>query len=65
MDEKDPKTFCYMIRKGIPCVKTKVAKRHLEHYQCESCIWRIHSEGSRHLNALKVLFEKYSDKKWD
>ena len=65
MDDKDPKLFCFMIRNGKPCVKTLVAKKHLPHYECEKCIWRIKSEKPRHLNALKILFEKYGNSTWE
>ncbi len=53
MSDKDPYIFCFMARKSQPCVKSKVAKKHLKYYECEKCIWRISSEDPRHLNSLE------------
>ena len=64
MNDDNPHEYCFMIRNGRSCVKTKVAKRHLKHYECEKCVWRIHSEDPRHLNSLKTIFEKYGNKNW-
>ncbi len=62
---EDLRKICYLIRNGRNCAKTKVAKKHLPYYECEKCIWRIHSEDEHHLNSLKRLFDKYKEKKWD
>jgi hypothetical protein len=65
MNEANPSKFCFMIRKGNPCVKSKVAKKHLPYYECDKCIWHIKSEDERHLNSLNRLYQKYGHKKWD
>jgi len=64
MTKEDPKVYCYMARKGLACVKLIVAKRHLPHYECEKCIWRVNSEEPRHLRTLDKMFEKYGNKEW-
>ena len=64
MTKKASETYCFMIRKGKPCVKTTVAQKHLSYYECEKCIWRIRSEDPRHLKSLQRVFEKYGKKTW-
>ena len=64
-DSTDPINFCFMARKSQPCVKVKVAKKHLKHYECEKCIWRIESENPRSLKALEKIYEKYGSKTWN
>jgi hypothetical protein len=65
MSDKDPKTYCYLIRNHQSCVKTRVAKKHLPYYECEKCVWRIKSEDPRHLNSLQKIYEKYGNKTWN
>ena len=62
--DKDPKSYCFMALKDLACIKTKVAKKHLAHYECEKCIWRIHSHTSRELESLEKVFQKYGDREW-
>ena len=64
-DSIDPIKFCFMARKGQPCVKVKVAKKHLKHYECEKCIWRIESENQRTLQSLERIYKKYGSKTWN
>ncbi|MHA1436124.1 MAG: hypothetical protein ACTSPD_00980 [Promethearchaeota archaeon] len=65
MSKKDIKNYCFMARKNLPCVKSKVAQKHLVHYKCEKCIWRIQSNTIKHLNSLEKMFEKYGNKTWN
>jgi len=62
---EDPRTYCFMIRKGRQCIKTKVAEIHLPFYECEKCIWRIQSEDHRYLASLEKIYQKYGDKIWN
>ena len=64
MVEKEPKTYCYLIRNGKKCVKATVAKKHLPYYECDKCIWRIRSEDPRHLDSLRKIYEKYGIRRW-
>ena len=64
MSQNNPKSYCFMARKDLPCVKTKVAKKHLPFYECDLCIWRIKSEEPRHIKSLEKMFEKYGSKQW-
>lgn len=64
-DSPDPKTFCFMARKGQPCVKVRVEKKHLKYYECEKCIWRIESENPRTLQSLERIYKKYGSKTWN
>jgi len=64
-DSIDPINFCFMARKGQPCVKVRVEKKHLKHYECEKCIWRIESENPRTLKSLERIYKKYGSKTWD
>jgi hypothetical protein len=64
MTENNPINYCFLNRKGQTCVKARVAKIHLKHYECEKCIWRIQSEDPRHLKALERIYEKYGTKIW-
>ena len=52
-------SFCFLERKGIPCIKSQIDKKHLPYYECEKCIWHIHGNIVREINALERLFEKY------
>ena len=63
--EKSPKEYCYLALKDLPCVKNKVKKTHLPHYEYEKCIWRIPSHNSRTLKSLEKLFQKYGGQTWD
>lgn len=65
MKSDDSKIYCFMIRNGQLCVKTKVAKEHLPYYECEKCVWRIKSEDPRHLKSLQRIYEKYGNKTWN
>jgi len=65
MISKDPAKYCFMIRNGQPCVKTKVDKKHLPYYECEKCVFRIKSEEPRHLKSLQRNYEKYGNKTWN
>ena len=64
-DSTDPKTFCFMARKGQPCVKNNIAKIHLKHHECEKCIWRVESENPRTLQSLERIYKKYGSKTWN
>ncbi len=59
MAEKKPIDYCYLIRNSQPCVKAQISKKHLPYYECELCIWRIHSDNPRHLKTLQRIYEKY------
>jgi len=52
-------SFCFLERKGMPCVKSQIDKKHLPYYACEKCIWHIHMNNDREIKALERLFEKY------
>ena len=65
MTPKNPIKFCFMIRNGKSCVKTKVAKKHLAYYECEKCVWRVQSEDLRHLKSLQRIYDKYGKKSWN
>ena len=64
-DPTNPITYCFMARKHQPCMKVKVAKKHLKHYECEKCIWRIESENPRSMKALERIYKKYGNKTWN
>lgn len=64
MSKEDPKIYCFLARRDLPCIKISVAKRHLPYYDCEKCIWRIHSEDDRNLKSLEKIFQKYGEKMW-
>lgn len=61
---KDIQSYCFLARKGKVCIKTKVDKKHLPYYECEKCIWHIHGESSREMQALERLFNKYGTVEW-
>lgn len=65
MSEKESSEYCFLIRNGNSCIKTKVAKQHLPYYECEKCIWRIRSEDPKHLASLQKIFEKYGKRTWE
>ena len=62
MIKEDPHSYCFMIRKGKPCIKIIISKEHLPYYECNKCIWRIKSKDPRHLKSLDKIYETYRNK---
>ena len=65
MVSQDRIKYCYMARKGKPCVKDNMAKKHLKYHECEKCLWRIQSENPKDIDALEMIYKKYGSKTWN